>query len=297
MTSNVTDQPQWIVPDPSWIPIGRGPFQYRYDPGFDGSVRAEGSSDEYLKMVLRGLGVVAVDIDVGLGEFALIFEPYVAGPFGFPLRFHPAEFPAEEMRQEDVRAETAKNVAIAWSIMCDEFRAAVLNGNCMVIGRTEKYSNPLTIVAPDVFAQFEEIDWIKGKAKAESGESYYSLHIAPLDRASEMSSSERPQECSRPEAKVSCEAFDKPKQRSAPASVKSSIPLQADPSSEEQSLLMEDLICTYLEENYPNKKPRRVSYDAIAALFTEHKGYKVSESWVRQTAQNRLGWPRRRKKA
>lgn len=56
-------------------------------------------------------------------------------------------------------------------------------------------------------------------------------------------------------------------------------------------------ICTYLQLRHPDGKPDDMSYDAIAAAFRSDTRLNVSEAWVRQTAQEYLGWPKRAKKS
>jgi hypothetical protein len=132
-----------------------------------------------LESLLRGPGIRNVQIDAEAGEFELSFVNDVASPFNFPLRFHPSEFPAEDIRDPEIRASTAENVELVWRLMREDFCYAVSAKRCAVFGRAIKLSNPLTLVAPDVFNQMVSIDWLNRKAQAESGETFYSLYVAP----------------------------------------------------------------------------------------------------------------------
>jgi hypothetical protein len=138
--------------------------------------------------------------------------------------------------------------------MEDEFRRAVAKRLCIVVARARSMLNELTIIASDVFQYFEITDWQKGEAVNAAGEKLFSIHVVPQDVISPDQLQQRPQ----------------PQPGSVP-----------------------EKICTFLQLKYPNGKPDNVTYASVADAFRDDEKLLVSESWVRQTAQKFLGWPKR----
>jgi hypothetical protein len=162
----------------SWVPLRRAPFRYRYEPDYNGSVLKDGFDDAYLEALLRGPGIVSARIDADTGDFELSFEPGILGVFNLPLRFHPSEFPAEEILKYDIRVSTAKSVEIAWQIMREQFGAAVRHGLCTVYGRRDSVLNSHISIPSSSFHRLEVTNWNDGDARTPTGELLFDLHAA-----------------------------------------------------------------------------------------------------------------------
>jgi hypothetical protein len=181
--SNDAPDLQPVPSHPSWTPLRRAPFRYRYEPDYDGSVLKDGFDDAHLEALLRGPGIVSARIHADTGEFELSFEPGVLGVFNFPLRFHPSEFPAEEILKYDIRVSTAKSVEIVWKIMCEQFGAAVHQGLCTVCGRRGSVLNSYTSIPSSSFYRLEVTNWLNGDAQTPTGELVFDLHVAPVSQS------------------------------------------------------------------------------------------------------------------
>jgi hypothetical protein len=139
---------------------------------------SEGFDNEHLEMLLRGPGIVSTKIDAAAGEFELSFKPGVVSVFGFPLRFHPAVFPADEIRHEDTRNSTTELVGTVWQIMQEQFNAAAHQERCVVFGRKGSVLNGLSRIPPGTFGRLEVTNWIKGDARTPTEEQLFDLHVA-----------------------------------------------------------------------------------------------------------------------
>jgi hypothetical protein len=245
--------------DPGWVPLHRAPFAYRICSGEDWCQGWEdGTPDRQLASWLRQSGIRDATINSSIGEIMLLLPEGSNGPFNFPVCFHPAEFDPDEIRDEHLRRAVSEKVALVWSRMQDEFRLAVDQRRCVVVARAGSILNSFTPIDPKVFRYFEVVDWQQGEAVNAAGEKLFMLHAAPPHL---------------------------------------SFSVQPEPQAHQQLGALTERICNYLRCEYPAGKPSRLSYEAIAALFNASTGLNVSESWIRQKAQEHLDWPRKRKKA
>jgi hypothetical protein len=220
-----------------------------YEPDYTAEDWAAGSPHKCLVSLLRGSSLQNAEIDPLQGEFVLLL-PSAINSLSLPLRFHPAEFQAQLIRDEKLRASVADNVEVTWRIMREEFARAVHERCCTVLARSGSVLDRFSLIPPDVFRYFEVTDWIRGVAVAESGERLFSIHVAP--------------------------GFP-------PSPVEDGRTVRAKHGS------LAWRVCDYLQRTYPNGRPAGLSYAALHAEL-KSVGVHASEATVRQAVQKFLGW-------
>jgi hypothetical protein len=260
MSIRITNEPNsWprFDVDQSWVPLYRAPFIYRMCSGEDWCEGWEnGTPDRQLVSWLRQSGIRDATVDSTNGEIMLVLPESASGPFNFPVCCRPSEFNPDDIRDEQLRSTVSEQVLFVWSRMQDEFKRAVKMRRCVVAARAGSILNGFTPIAPDVFRHFDVTNWRDGVAVNAAGEKLFSIHVTPPQFG---------------------------------------VPAQDNHDRQPQLGPVTEPVCDYLRRVYPNGKPPRLSYDALAKEL-EGAGVHASEATVRQAAQTYLGWPTRSKK-
>jgi hypothetical protein len=245
--------------DPSWVPLYQAPFVYRIRSGEDWCEAWDsGILSSQLASRFQHLGVRDAIIDASSGIVTLILSEGASGLMNAPVHFHLAEFTPDAISNAHLQDCISEWVAITSTRLQNWLRLAVEQRCCVIVARPGTVLNGFIVIAPDVFPYFRLTNLRKGEAVNAAGEMLFSLHVAPPDVGT---SGRRENEA------------------------------QPNPN------LVERTILDYLRREHADGKPPTLSYEAIAKEFNRKTKLKVSESWVRQTAQKHLDWPRRGKKA
>jgi hypothetical protein len=245
--------------DGSWVPLYRAPFVYRIRSGRGWCELWDSASLAHeLTTRLEHLGVCDASIDPLSGEVTLILLEAANGPTNAPIRFHLTKFNSDRITDDRLREAISEWIALMVSRLQDWLKRAVEQRCCVIVARPGSNLNSFIRIPPDVLPHYGMIDWILGKAKDAEGRMLFSLRAAPP-------------------------AFGSP--------------AQSKHNSQPKRQPLVRKIYSDLLQTFPDGKPEDMSYEAVAANFNERMNSTVSESYIRRTAQQYLGWPKREKKA
>jgi hypothetical protein len=245
--------------DRSWVPLYRAPFIYRITSEEDRLGPWDSATlGRELTSRLEHLGVRDAIIDPSCGGVTLILSAAANRPSNLSVRFHFTECNPDVIPDERLREAVLEWVALMVSRVRNWLRRALEQRCCATVARPISMLNGFIPIGPTVFSRFRLTDLQEGEAVNAAGEMLFCLRVTPPDFGSSVQEEHR-------------------------------LKLHLAP--------VEGIICDFLLREYPNGKPPRLSYDAITARINSQTGLNVSEAYVRRTAQNRLGWLRRRKKA
>ncbi|MGF9764510.1 hypothetical protein AAII07_56435 [Microvirga sp. 0TCS3.31] len=116
-----------------------------------------------------------------VSRFAVTYEEYWY--YDAPFWDFPHLAKTDYLPDFDIDANVLAGVSRVWFTAVAVTDQELARNHWKIMARPQSITAPLVEIPPDVWMHFEITDWLRGVAKSDTGETLYSIHLAPHNYA------------------------------------------------------------------------------------------------------------------